>query len=263
LFRWAFAWPIRRSTDEAGTMFQNAAAAREAGVELSVYEVNHHTTHGDGPLEPRNRLVASIGGGLNVANTMLMMLKEHGARTQCLFSLVQHSYRARGVGSVRLWGTALNMRRGHERFRPTFLACMVANHVTGGDLVETVHAGADPTFDATGVFDRGSGATTLRGLPCLRSYAFADGARRGLVLINLSTSHGLPASLEFSGGTADSKARSWLLTADSITANNEFEQPEPQVRVVEEEMTDFGSGARVVVPPFSMRALSWQAGGRR
>ena len=48
----------------------------KAGIGLSIYEVNHHTTRGNAPLEPRNKIVASIGGGINVANNMLMM-REH------------------------------------------------------------------------------------------------------------------------------------------------------------------------------------------
>lgn len=65
---------------------------------------------------------------------MLLMLKEHQLRTLALFSLVQHSYNAHGIGAVRLWGTALNMRQGNERYRPTFLACALANRVMGGRL---------------------------------------------------------------------------------------------------------------------------------
>ena len=107
-------------------MKQNGELSKKHGIELSIYEVNHHITHGDGPLAPGNRLVTSIGGGLNVLGTMLLMLKEHHLRTQALFSLVQHSYNAHGIGPVRLWGTALCMRKGMERYRPTFLGCAMA-----------------------------------------------------------------------------------------------------------------------------------------
>ncbi|MHC4168531.1 MAG: hypothetical protein ACYSWQ_16395 [Planctomycetota bacterium] len=68
---------------------------------------------------PATDNATSIGGGINVANNMLMMMREHKLRTRCLFSLIQHGYRAHGIGEVRPWGTAPNMRRGHERDRPT------------------------------------------------------------------------------------------------------------------------------------------------
>jgi len=258
LFRWAFAWPIRRSRDPNGAMFQNHELAKQAGMELSIYEVNHHITHGTGPLEPRNKLVTSIGGGLNVANNMLLMLKEHHLRTQCLFSLAQHSYNAQGIGPVRLWGTALCMRAGEERYRPTFLACAVANQVIGGDLVETVHDGAQPKFEATGVFSSREGVETIHNLPVIWSYAFAEGNRRGLILVSLDTSKPHPVAVAFDGKVTGGKARQWLLTAEKITANNEFELPQPQVRVIERMITGFQSGARFDLPPFSMLAVSWQ-----
>lgn len=258
LFRWAFAWPIYRSRDPRGAMLQNHELANQAGMELSIYEINHHTTHGDGPLEPRNKLVTSIGGGLNVVNNMLLMIKEHHLRTQCLFSLAQHSYNARGIGPVRLWGTALCMRDGRQRYRPTFLACAAANRVLGGDLVETVHRGSNPAFEATGIFSNREGPETLKDLPVIWSYAFAEGKRRGLILISLDTSQEHPVAVTFDGRVPAGQARSWLLTAARITDGNEYEAGPTQVNVREESLLDFQSGKRFVLPPFSMRVLSWQ-----
>ena len=256
-FRWAFAWPIVRSRDEGGAMFQNYELAKKHGMELSIYEVNHHITHGDGPLEPRNRLVTSIGGGINVCNNMLLMMKEHHLRTQCLFSLAQHSYNAHGIGPVRLWGTALCMRAGQQRYRPTFLACATANQVIGGDLVETRHAGADPAFQATGRFRWRKGVETVKDLPVIWSYGFADGKRRGLILVSLDTAKPRPVAVTFAGKPAPGSARSWLLTAEKISANNEYESGPPQVNVAESKFPDFAAGTRLSLPPFSMLALTW------
>lgn len=258
LFRWAFAWPILRATDPGGAMYQNYELAKAAAQELSVYEINHHITHGDGPLEPRNRITTSLGGGLNVCGTMLQMLKDYGCRTQCLFSLIQHSYNAHNIGPVRLWGTVLSMRAGHERYRPTFLACALANRVIGGNLVATRHDGANPTFTATGVFNKRNGEQTLEDLPCLLSLAFADGARRGLIVINRDVSRSHAVAIRFDAVATGAAARLWLLSADKITANNEFEQPEPQVKLVSRTLTAFRSGYELTVPPFSMVGLSWQ-----
>jgi alpha-L-arabinofuranosidase len=258
LFAWAFAYPLWYSRHKDGPMFQNRELAQKSGIELSVYEMNHHITGGDGPLEPRNKIVTSIGGGLNVANTMLLMMKELHTRTQCLFSLVQHSYNAQGVGAVRLWGTALNMRKGRERYRPTFLACMLANKAIGGDLVETVQSGLDPKFSVTGVFGGRKGEETLENLPKIWSYAFADGKKRGLILVNLDTSSKQPVVVKWAGDAAGNAAQSWSLSADSITANNEFEVEKPQVEIREEKIADFASGKQLTLAPFSMRALAWE-----
>ncbi|MCX8038289.1 MAG: hypothetical protein N3D11_14770 [Candidatus Sumerlaeia bacterium] len=258
LFRWDFAWPVWRSRNKDGAMFQNFQLAQKAGMELSIYEVNHHITNGDGPLEPRNRIVTSLGGGLTVANNMLLMLKEHRLRHQALFSLVQHSYNAQGIGPVRLWGTALNMRKGHERFRPTFLACATANRVLGGDLVETRHSGADPKFSATGIFSR-KGVETLTDIPTLWSYAFVQDRKRCMILVNLDTAKPQRVAIRFAGAVANNTARRWLLAADSIAANNEFENPAPQVAILEDTVADFASGKVLTLPPHSMTALAWQA----
>ena len=258
LFRWATAYPIWRSRHPEGAMAQNFQAAKKAGIEMSVYEVNHHLTGGDGPLEPRNRIVTSIGGGINVAHSMLLMLKEHGMRDQCLFSLAQLQYNARGVGPVRLWGTALCMRKGHERYRPTFLACAAANRALGGDLVQTRHSGADPTFSATGVFQRRKEAETIGPIPEIFSYGFVDGAKRRLILVNLSTTTAHRIALKLNARPASDRAQSWLLSADSITDHNEFEVAEPQVALRTERIEDFLSGWQSQLPPFSMRVLAWE-----
>ncbi len=258
LFRWVFAWPIWRATDPDGAMFQNHEIMQAGRIELSVYEVNHHITKGDAPPKRRNDIVTSIGGGLNVANTMLQMLKDYGARTQCLFSLIQHSYNAQGVGPVRLWGTALNMRKDGTRYRPTFLACALANKVIRGELVETVHEGANPTFSATGIFSKRRGVETLENVPALHSYAFSSGSMRGLIVVNLDVTTSHDILVRFPGQAAEGTAQSWLLTADRITANNEFETPEPEVTLTEGEVTDFNSGHRLTIRPFSMLALVWQ-----
>ena len=255
-FRWAFAWPVQRSMDKDGVMFRNQQLAKESGQELSVYEINHHTTSGDAPLEPRNTLVTSLGGGLNVINNMLLMLREHHLRTQSLFSLIQHSYRARDIGQVRLWGTALNMRAGQERYRPTFLAAAAVNQVIAGNLVETVHQGAKPVFAATGVFKKSDGVQTLRSIPALWSYGFSDGNKRGLIVINLDTAKPHEIAVDFTG-TPAGPAKKQLLSAESITANNEFEQSEPQVVIREESIENFNSGTVISIPPHSMLTLSW------
>jgi len=266
LFRWVFAMPIRRSLDPRGSMYQNYQLARAANIELSVYEINHHITEGDAPPEPRNRIVTSIGGGINVINTMLLMLKEHGIRTQCFYQLNQHHFNA-AAGEVRLWGAALNMRNGHERYRPTFLASAIANKVIGGDLVETVHSGFEPTFDATGYFEEDEECPappnpppppeTVSDIPAIWSYGFVDSDNRGLILINLDVSESHLVEVRFEGTVAYEEATSWLLSADAITDNNEFEVGEPQVTVTEEMLADFASGAQVILPPHSMRVIKW------
>lgn len=258
LFRWVFAWPLYRARNEDGAMYQNAANSRKSGIELSVYEINHHITHGEDAQEERNRIVTSLGGGINVANTMLVNLKEHGARSQTLFSLAQHHYDAHGIGEVRLWGTVLNMRRGQERYRPTFLACELVNQVIGGDLVATKHSGLDPKFEATGIFNRRDGVVTTRDWPTILSYGFVDGRRRGLILVNLDTGRDRRVRVTFDGSASSGTAVGYLLWSENIADNNEFESGEPKVAVSTETINDFASGHRIVLPRHSIRGLVWE-----
>ena len=254
-FRWAFGWPVWRSRNERGAMYGNHQHAQQHNLELSVYEFNHHTTRGDAALEVRNKLVASIGGGLNVGNTMLMMLKEHGIRTQCLFSLHGYSYRAQGVGAVRLWGTCLSMREGRERFRPTFLAGELANKVIAGDLVETVHEGANPTFASTGYFHRRAKEPETLELPSLWSYGFAGRGSRGLIVLNLDTRQDRP--IRIAAGPTARPASMWLLCAGRITGHNEYEAGEPQVRLEPREVGSLGPDHTLTLPAHSMCAIAW------
>ena len=255
-FRWMLAWPIFRSLDPRGDMHQNAEIAREAGIELSTYEFNHHTLEQAGlTLDDRKKIFTTMAGGLNVTHTMLLMLKEHGIRVQIAFPLASGSDHG-------IWDFVLSMRDGHRRYRPTFLGMELANRVIGGDLVQTSHTGADPTWSAHGVFYREwqqePKPMTYGDLPCLTSYAFRDGSRRGLILVNLDLEREVPVELRFEGGVADG-ARAYHLKADSITATNEWEHAEPQVRLADERIAGFADGYRTVVAPFSIRGYVWQA----
>ena len=254
-FRWAFAWPIDRSLTPGRVMVENYEYAQQAGKELSIYEVNHHITHGDAPSEPRNKLVTSLAGGLNLCNDNLLMLREQGIRQQCLYNLIQLRYKAK-TGYVRLWGTTLNMRKGHERYRPTSLALRMVNQVIEGDLITTSHSDNQPTFTATGRFgsDKENSEFTTN---TLWSYAFKNDKQRGVVLINLDTSNSQQTEIKFAEKVQGSTATAHLLTGDSLTANNEYEVGDPQVKITESALKNFKSGAPVTLPPHSMIVLKW------
>lgn len=256
LFRWLLAWPIFRSRDPRGAMFQNHEFAKEAGYEMSIYEFNHHTLEQEGvTLEERKKIFTTLGGALNVVDTMLLMLKEHGIRIQNAFPLASGADHG-------MWDFVMTMSKGHERYRPTFLAMETVNKVIGGDLVETVHSGADPTWSAEGVFftewKKEPENMTYENIPCIMSYAFKDGEERGLILVNLDVTRALPVSVKLPDKVAGDKASSYLLTADSITANNEWDVGEPQVSIRQEELPDFASGTTVTLPAHSLMALKWK-----
>src|SRR4030042_1101752 len=150
------------------------------------------------------------------------------------------------------------MRRGHERYRPTFLACMLANKVIGGNMVETIHSKNEPTFDVTGYFANQGDAETVRDITVVWSYGFAEGRRRGLILMSLDVSSARPVEIAFAGRPVQNKASLWRMIAEKITANNEFEVGRPQVEVAQETLNDFGPGYKIMLPPHSMTVLEWE-----
>ena len=215
----------------------------------------------------RNKVVASLGGGLGIVNYMLLRMREDRLPIQLYYDLNSFSFRSgKGgtlgdfQGQVRIWGAATCMRPGMERYRPSFLAMQAANSVIGSDVLPTVHSGAAPAFDATGSFEIGKSAKvrTATNVPALHSYAFREGRRRGLVLFNLDVQQPHPVRVEFGGGVAGGKAQQWLLTADRVSATNEPEEPAPQVALREQALAGFCSGKTFELPKHSLMTLLWE-----
>jgi len=249
LFSWVFGWVWHLNT--GGPMQNNADMVADSGhdLEFSVYEVNHHITGGDASTAARNRVVTSIGGALNALNHMLLMVERYDVKVQNFFTLFQDSYD--GVG---LWGSVLNAKDGEERYRPTYLALMLANRVLNGDLVSADKSGEDPSWQVS--FDY-SDETINTEVPFIHAYATRNGKQRGLILLNLHRSDALPIELALPAAAQASRATQWSLTADSITANNELEHA-PQVSVAESAISNFTEGYTADLPPHSLTVLSWQ-----
>ena len=261
-----FSWLFARSVYEIdNSMRGHQEVMAKTGVEFSIYEVNYHTLKGDVEHEVRNHIVASLGAGLNISNYMLQQLKKYGIRTQAFFNFSQFSFNMAFYGyddfGVRLWGAGINFRQGYERFRPTWLANEVVNQVLAGKLLKTIHTGADPTYAVTGPFQYDGDPETKEGFPEILSYAFAKGKKRGLILYNLSTTTPHTVSLELgqSHEPSDATAESWLLTADSIAANNEPENEIPPVQVATTTLDNFRTGRKITLPQHSLQVISWKS----
>jgi hypothetical protein len=259
LFRWFFAYPMM-STYSNGMPAQGTVMTNTQ-VEFSVYEMNHHTVDGDAALLPQiNALMTSAGAGLNVANTMLAMLKQYGMRSQCFFTLFQEGYGSLG-GTVALWGNSLNMRPGYELMRPTGLAQKAVNRVIGGDLLRTIHTGDDPRYTARGRFRGYTAGSTNQILtvsfPCVQSYAFREGQRHGIVLFNFDVAATQSVVLRLPVAPQDRMAGAWLLAGPTLTANNEYTSLTPQVPLQEFALNNFTNGVRLELPPVSLMAINW------
>lgn len=256
LYRWLFGYAPGYLLEHEG-MKANAAVTSEHGLELAVYEMNHHAADGDASSEFRNRFLQSLGGALNVVQNKLIMLQEHGARNQCFFTMFGHVNTAYAIKDVRLFGAVLRMKNGDVRIRPHMQAMQLANIAIDGDLLRVDYAGDVPMYVAP-IYDTQTRTWTgSRELPAVRVLPFADGLRRSMILLNLDVSKSVTAAIEFPWDVPDGRASWSRLEADDINAHNELELPGHQVRIVGGRLEDFGSGSTVELPPHSMTVLQW------
>lgn len=253
--------------------WNNLEATRKLGKELSIYEGgNFHSTFSDpsnAPMERINRMNAGKAGGVSAVNSMLILLRHYGARTQQNFNFSQERFSPAGSfgnlpEAIRGWGGIIGMGSDRQRFRPRFLALKTANQVIGGDLVETVHSGEDPTFSVTNRFGAGYGPSrnpeemTVEGLKRIHSYAFSEGKRRGLILVSNDPRNTQRIKVDFKGEVAGRKAKVWWVDSPNIEDTNEFDwsPTEPSVKVSEKEI-DFASGSTVELPPATLMSIEW------
>jgi len=219
------------------------SAASAAGRQLAVYEVNLHTTQGDIPQQVLDRFTPSAAAGIAVAGHMLRMMRDHAVRDEMLFSLPQYEFRRQDGKSVRLWGSVVVMG---QRYRPQFLAESLANRVIGGDLVQVVRSGEDPTHDQPA----GNDGVHLNGMHEIDAYAFHNGARHGMVVFNYSVHASHRIALQGAGLTAGGVVHVAQLVSSSPGDSNEDAS-----KVTVREL--ILQGREFLLPPCSMAVFEW------
>jgi len=242
LLQWAFTRAIDNATGN-GEMVQ-AQKMANGRAPLSIYEINHHLQQGALPMARINKIQATLGGGINVGNAMLMHLKYNGAVDQCMFTYGSAATDLDKKPSV--WGTVYD-----DRYHPLFLACALANRALGGTLLETTQTGDNPVFTGYGY----KKAEPVPGQPILWSYAFKDGAKRSVILVSLDLTQEQTVKLDFSGSVKDKTARTLLLSSESFLDHNAAEEI---VKTTEGTFEKFQSGSVITLPPCSMMALIWE-----
>ncbi len=234
-------------------MWQNYSnlQASSRPVPISVYEGNLNTTTGASMTNSQSALdtfTASLGVGLAVGNDMLMKLRDLKMRDQCLFSLGGYTTTL-GSGS-RIWGVTRDMGVTGRK-RPQFLALQMVNEAIGdgANVLQTTHAGDNPTWSQTGVNN-----VTLTNAHFLWSYSLVTASNRSLVLFNLERTNAL--NVNFAGANLpEGSVTLKRLTSSAITNNNEFTQ---LVALTTNVLADFQANTNLTLPPFSMTVLTWQ-----
>ena len=253
-----FAEPEMVDSRPAGIMAQQLAAARAAKrpAALAVYETNLGTMSGTASQQALDSTVPSLGAGLAVADHMLLMLRDLGITTQCLFALPEYINGFSTTGGpkedVPLWGAVVDMGGATNLRRPQFLAEQLANEAMLPTMLTTQVGGTPQLWNQP---LSTNGKVQLTGAHLLQTFAFTDRDRHSLILLNLSRDRAIPVS--FRGADAPAgKVKQAILSAPTITSNNEHTE---QVKIQRRLLDSFDPKASYSLPPFSMTTLTWTA----
>ncbi len=218
-------------------------------VPLSFYEINLSTLAGGITQQALDSYTPSLGAGLMVADTMLLSLRQFGVVNQELFALPQWNFTRTDGKTVLLWGSVIDMGVT-DRKRPQYLALELANQAlsNGATMLQTVHTGADPTWNQPLV-----NSVQLNGAHFLHSFAFVNGQSYSAVVFNLSRTSALPVT--FSGASAPSgTVQMQQLTSAYPTDTNENSNV---VNIATSTLGSFNAAANFWLPPYSMTVLTW------
>jgi hypothetical protein len=232
-----------------GEIAQNLEIVKHAAakpVALTFYETNLHATEGTPAQATLDAMAPSIGAGVAMASEMLQSMRA-GVRSQALFALPGWSYKRSDGSLVKLWGTVVDMGVTNRR-RPQFLAAELVNAVLHGAMTATFQGGENPTWNETSGID----GVNLQNAHMLQSFAFRDGEKRSVVLINLSRSAGL--AVDFTGAIQPhgSVTMSQMTAARITDSNEDAENVKNTTSTLQ-----WSKGQRVTVPAFSVMVLQW------
>ncbi|HXB62368.1 MAG TPA: hypothetical protein VNU94_05915, partial [Acidobacteriaceae bacterium] len=234
---------------EGGVTAQNLVIAKQAPakpMDISIYETNLHSTEGSPAQATLDAVVPSVGAGVAIVSEMLQNMRL-GARSQALFTLTQWQFKRSDGLHVPLWGAVVDMGVTNRR-RPQFLAVELANTAIAGAMTQTFQGGDNPVWNETSGID----GVKFQNAHELQSFAFRDGDKRSVVLINLSRSDALP--VDFVGAIQPhGRVEMSQLVAAKITDSNEDAE---KVKIVSS-IQSFSAGQRITVPPFSVMVLRW------
>lgn len=249
-----FAQPELFDSTAGGQMQTAAALASQSGVKLSVYEVNLSTNAGTVSQSAVNSAVPSLGAGLATIDHMLLMLRDLGVTEQSLFALPGHHAVFSNTSNASLattspiWGGVLDMGNTLRK-RPNLTALALANTAILPKLWATSQTGANPTWNQA---KSANDNIQLANAHYIQSFAFTDGTKGSLILLNLHRSTALPVTLtgvRSPSGTINVAT----LTSAAITDNNE----DASRVAVSESTTSLQTGQVISLPPYSMTVLRW------
>jgi hypothetical protein len=251
-----FAEPEMWDDSANGYMYQQAHAVQELGKNLVVYEENLSTQSGSATQAMVNTVVPSVGGGIMMANHMLLQMRDLGIKTQNVWALPGYTNRftnTNGDSEVTpVFGTVIDMGGQTNFRRPVFLAEQLTNAAILPTMLGINVTGANPTWNQP---LSTNDSVHLSSAHLLQAFAFSDGGNnRSLVVINLSRTSAMPVT--FSGPNAPVGSVSISqLTSANLTDTNESSGT---ITTTSQTNSSFQPSAPYSLAPFSMTVLRWQ-----
>jgi hypothetical protein len=227
-----------------------APSATSTSTKLSVYEVNLGTMEGGITKTELDALTPSVGAGIANTDHMLQMMRL-GVQYQNTFALPQYEYLRSDGSLTRLWGIVVDMGTTNRR-RPQFLTQALVNSVIGGNMLQTVQSGVNPTWNQP----LSSDGVILSNAHDLQSFAFLNNGTLSTVIFNLSQTTALPVT--FSGTDAPTgNVQMSQITSTNVTDNNEYSTV---VQPTSQTLSSFNPATGLTLPPFSMTVLTSLSG---
>lgn len=250
-----FAEPEALNSVSTGLMSQHAAIAAAAAhpANLAVYESNISSGNGSATQAQINASVPSVGAGITATDNMLLAMRDLGVNDQNMFALTGYQYGFQATGGSNattspIWGAVVDMGGQSNLMRPNFLSEQLANSAILPTLLSTSQTGANPTWNQ---LLSTNDDVVLPNAHYIQSFAFTDGTKLNVILINFSRTTALPVT--FAGVNAPiGSATISTLTAPSITANNENGE---QVAITSSSQ-NIAAGSTLTLQPFSMTVVS-------
>jgi alpha-L-arabinofuranosidase len=235
---------VEQDNASMGILGQNRPLAKN----LAVYELNMDTISGAASQSAVDSFVPSEGGGLAIANHMLMMMRDNGVMMSNIWSLAQYSFARTDGKQVKLYGTVVDMGGATNHVRPQFQAAALANEHLAGNMLSAVQSGANPTWNQSL-----KNGVQWNNAHYIQSYAYQNGNQLSVILFNVSRSSALPVT--FSGVNApQGTVIMEQLSSTNITDNNESSQ---KVNTVTKTLSNFNPATSFSLPAYSMTVLTW------
>ena len=236
-----------------GYMVQQSKATKST--HLAIYEVNLGSMTGSEAVSQGDidHAIPSMGAGLALADHMLLMLRDLGITTQCLFALPEYVNNFTAPGPKRmipLWGAVVDMGGPTNLRRPQFLTEQLANEAILPTMLATHVAGRAHTWDQP---VSPNDKVKLDQAQLIQTFAFVDGRHHSLIMLNLSRTEAIPVT--FAGPNKPyTSVEEIRVTAANITDSNEQSE---KVSTRRKHMTAFDPSAPYSLPPYSMTVLRW------